>query len=415
MSFAGYACRVCGGQFGPDELTYRCPRGCGNVEVRVDARRADRDAISASRDPSLWRYSSLLPVETPPDDAGPLRAVGGTPLYLAPRLARRLGLERLWLKDEGRMPSASLKDRASSVVVQRARAIGAKRVITASTGNAGVALAAMAPCAGIDPVILVPETAPPAKLAQLAIFGATVLLVKGSYDDAFELSEAAADKLGWYCRNTGMNPFTVEGKKTVAFEVAEQLGWRAPELVFVSVGDGNILMGVYKGFRELVELGFIERMPRLVGVQAEGSSPIARAFLAASDRIEPVTTHTLADSIAAGRPADGARALRAVRETEGRFVIVSDDDILAAIRTLGMEAAVFAEPAAAAAHAGLEQLARAGELSGVREAVVLITGNGLKDISAATRAASSRAPVIEPTLEALTAALEQSSGAKRST
>lgn len=404
--FLGYACRRCRAELRPDEATYRCPHCSGNLDVRCDFGKVSREALAQSRDPSLWRYAALLPVPVPADDAGPLRAVGGTPLVAAPRLARRLGLGRLWLKDEGRMPTASLKDRASAVVVQRAKALGKSPIITASTGNAGVALAAMAPCAGIEPVILVPESAPPAKLAQLAVFGARVVLVRGSYDDAFALSEAAARELGWYCRNTAQNPFTTEGKKTVSFEVAEQLGWRAPDRVFVSVGDGNILVGVHKGFRELCELGFIDRMPKLVGVQAEGSSPIARAFLSGSDRIEPCTTDTLADSIAAGNPADGERALTAVRETGGAFVTVSDAEILAAIATLGQGAQVFAEPAAAAAFAGLEK----SGLGAGEEVVVLITGSGLKDVGAAMRAVQSRPPSIDPTLEALRAALAQKEG-----
>lgn len=405
MSFVGYACSRCGGRFTPEQATYRCPKGCENLDVVLDFSAAQKQDISQSRDPSLWRYAPLLPVEVPPDEAGPLRGVGGTPLYAAPRGAARLGLGQLWLKDEGRMPTGSLKDRASAVVVQRAKAIGAPRVITASTGNAGVALAAMAPCAGVEAIIVVPETAPAGKLAQLAIFGARVVLVKGSYDDAFEVSDAAARELGWYCRNTGHNPFTVEGKKTVAFEIAEQLSWRAPEWVVVSVGDGNILVGVHKGFRELVEIGFIDRMPKILGVQAEGSSPIARAFEAGTDVIEPVVTHTLADSIAAGKPADGPRALRAVRDTEGAFVIVSDDEILAAIAALGADAAVFAEPAAAAAYAGLERARVGGIVPAGAEVVTLVTGNGLKDVAAATRAARHVAPVIDPTLDALRAAL----------
>ncbi|MCA9595826.1 MAG: threonine synthase [Myxococcales bacterium] len=405
MSFVGYACSRCGGRFTPEQATYRCPKGCENLDVVLDFSAAQKQDISQSRDPSLWRYAPLLPVEVPPDEAGPLRGVGGTPLYAAPRGAARLGLGQLWLKDEGRMPTGSLKDRASAVVVQRAKAIGAPRVITASTGNAGVALAAMAPCAGVEAIIVVPETAPAGKLAQLAIFGARVVLVKGSYDDAFEVSDAAARELGWYCRNTAHNPFTVEGKKTVAFEIAEQLSWRAPEWVVVSVGDGNILVGVHKGFRELVEIGFIDRMPKILGVQAEGSSPIARAFEAGTDVIEPVVTHTLADSIAAGKPADGPRALRAVRDTEGAFVIVSDDEILAAIAALGADAAVFAEPAAAAAYAGLERARVGGIVPAGAEVVTLVTGNGLKDVAAATRAARHVAPVIDPTLDALRAAL----------
>jgi threonine synthase len=412
MAFAGYACSGCQARFGPKDATYRCPRCSSNLEVIVDAEGVSRDAIAARRDPSLWRYAELLPVELPSDADGPLRSVGGTPLYDARRAAGRLGLVRLWLKDEGRLPTASLKDRASAVVVQRARALGVDRVITASTGNAGVALAAMARSAGIEAVIVVPETAPPAKLAQLAVFGARVVLVRGSYDDAFELSETAARELGWYCRNTGQNPFTVEGKKTVAFEVAEQLGWRAPDRVVVPVGDGNILMGVYKGFRELVELGFIERMPKITGVQAEGSSPIARAFSTGSQTIEPVVTSTLADSIAAGRPADGIRALRAVRATGGSFVIVSDQQILDAIAHLGTDAAVFAEPAASAAQAGLEKALELGEIAPSEEVVVLITGNGLKDVAAATRATGRPPQPIEPSLDALRAALAEHRGTK---
>jgi threonine synthase len=399
--FLGYSCRRCNAELGPDEATYRCPRCSGNLDVRCDIAQTDRDRIAQSRDPSLWRYAPLLPVPVAADDAGPLRGVGGTPLYCAPRLAQELGLGRVWLKDEGRMPTGSLKDRASAVVVQRARALGLSPIITASTGNAGVALAAMAPCAGIAAVILVPASAPPAKLAQLQVFGAQLVLVRGSYDDAFDLSEAAAREFGWYCRNTAQNPFTTEGKKTVSFEIAEQLGWRAPDRVFVSVGDGNILVGVHKGFSELLALGFIDRMPKIMGVQAEGSSPIARAFLAGSDRIEPCQTNTLADSIAAGRPADGERALAAVRETGGAFVIVSDDQILEAIPKLGRAAQVFAEPAAAAAYAGLDALARAGELASDEEVVVLVTGTGLKDVGAAMRAVPGAPPSIEPSLSAL--------------
>ncbi len=406
----GYACPRCRGEFGSDDATYRCPRCAGNLEVRSDSTGATREGISQSRDASLWRYAQLLPVAVPAAAAGPLRNVGGTPLYASPRLAAPLGVGRVWLKDDGRMPTASLKDRASAVVVQRAKALGVRTIIAASTGNAGVALAAMAPCAGLESVILVPASAPPAKIAQLQIFGARLVLVRGSYDDAFTLAETAAAELGWYCRNTGYNPFTAEGKKTVAFEIAEQLGWRAPDRVFVPVGDGNILVGVHKGFRELLQLGFIERMPKLVGVQAEGSSPIARAFLAGSDRIEPCQTHTLADSIAAGRPADGERALGAVRDTGGAFVVVSDAQILAAMATLGGRAQVFAEPAAAAAYAGLAVMAEAGKLGASEEMVVLVTGSGLKDVGAATRAVGAAAPTIDPTLPALRAVLAHRGG-----
>jgi len=391
--------------FNPDEATYRCPRCGGNLDVRIDFSRAARADLETSRDGSLFRYARLLPVEVPGEGDGPLRSVGGTPLYDAPRIARRLGLRRVWIKDEGRMPTGSLKDRASAIVVQRARAIGAPRILTASTGNAGVALAAMARCAELEAIVLVPENAPKAKLAQLAVFGARVIRVRGSYDDAFALSESAAAAFGWYCRNTGQNPFTVEGKKTVSFEIAEQLSFRAPDRVVVSVGDGNILVGVHKGFRELLALGWIDRMPKILGVQASGSSPIAQAWARGDDVIHEVQTNTLADSIAAGRPADGERALRAVRATGGAFIIVEDAEILAAIPALGDGIAVFAEPAASAAYAGLQKAREQGIVDAAEEVVVLVTGSGLKDVGAAERAVARTSPVIAPSLDELRDAL----------
>lgn len=406
MRFVGYHCDGCGRDLGPEEAVYRCP-SCGeNLSVRPDFASVTRAQIEASRDPSLWRYAPLLPVAVPGAESGPLASVGGTPLYDAPRAAARFGVARVSLKDEGRMPTGSLKDRASAVVVQRAREIGDVPIITASTGNAGVALAAMARAAGREAVILVPESAPPAKIAQLMIYGARLALVRGSYDDAFALSEVAARELGWYCRNTGQNPFTLEGKKTAAFEIAEQLGWQVPDRVFVSVGDGNIISAVHKGFRELLQLGWIERIPKLMGVQAAGSSPIYAAFASGSRAIEEVQAHTLADSISAGRPSDGRRALAAARDSGGAMLSVSDDAILSAIASLGRDAAVFAEPAAAAAYAGLEQAASQGRLDESEHVLVLITGTGLKDVGAATRAAGAKPPIIEPELGALQRALE---------
>jgi len=407
MRFIGTICSGCGAELGPADATYVCPSCGSNLDVRLDMSvPRPRAEVEQSTDRSMWRYAPLLPVPPPDDSDGPLCSVGGTPLVRADRVARSAGVARAWIKDEGRQPTGSLKDRASAVVVQRAREMGVQTLVTASTGNAGVALAAMACAAGLEAVILVPESAPRAKIAQLQIFGARLLLVRGSYADAFELAAEAARELGWYCRNTGTNPFTVEGKKTAAFEVAEQLGWRAPDRVVVPVGDGNILTGVHKGFSELLELGWIGRMPRLTGVQAEGSSPIARAYAAGSDEIRPVEASTLADSISAGRPSDGARALRAARQTGGGFVTVADEEILGSIAALGRDAAVFAEPAAAAAHAGLLALRRDGALSPDEEVVLLVTGSGLKDVDAAVRAAGKAPPVIDPEVAALCSALE---------
>ncbi len=417
-AFLGYRCSGCGTEFPPDPIRYTCPRDGSNLDVALDLeavrRRSAPGQIERSLEGSMWRYLPLLPVGDPGLVGTPLRSVGGTPLFESPRLAKRHELRRLWLKDDGRNPTASLKDRASALVVARAREIGAEKIVTASTGNAGAALAGMAAAAQMPAVIFAPRTAPPAKVAQLLVFGAQVFLVDGSYDDAFDLTLQASQAFGWYCRNTGYNPFTAEGKKTAAFEIAEQFHhassgagnspWQVPDAVFISVGDGNILSGIHKGFRDLAALGWIERLPRLYGVQAEGSAAIARAFAAGEDTIRPVKADTLADSIAVDLPRDGLRALRAVRDTGGAFVTVSDEAILSAIAELGREAAVFAEPAGAAAYAGLAEAIRRGMIGEEDQIVVLITGNGLKDVPAALRSVG-EAPVVAPTLDAVRKAM----------
>ena len=275
---------------------------------------------------SLWRYLALLPVDDPGGIGTPLRAAGWTPVYDVPRLRERLCFPYLWLKDESRNPSASFKDRASAIVVGRAREIKAEVVVTASTGNAGAALACMAAAVGQKAVIFAPRTAPPAKIAQLLIFGAQVLLVDGTYDQAFDLTIQCAGEFGWYCRNTGYNPFTLEGKKTAMLEIWEW--WRGldapiqkqrPLNVFVSVGDGNIISGLHKGLRDLEALRLLpetvsKEAPygiRLFGVQTEGSAAVANAYLAGTETITPVHANTLADSISVDLPRDGTRAVRA--------------------------------------------------------------------------------------------------------
>jgi threonine synthase len=258
----------------------------------------------------------------------------------------------------------------------------------------------MAAAAGIPAVIFAPEAAPQAKVAQLLMFGARVILVKGNYDAAFDLSVQASKEFGWYCRNTGYNPFTVEGKKTAAFEICEQLGWRAPDRVFVSVGDGNIISGITKGFRDLLALGWIDRMPKMMGVQAIGSAACANAWAANNETITPVQGTTLADSISVDLPRDGVRAVRAVRDSDGAYILVSDDEILAAMRDLARGIAVFAEPAGTAAYAGFTKAVHEGLMGADETVVVMNTGNGLKDVKAAMRAAGG-ATVIEPTIEAV--------------
>jgi threonine synthase len=417
--FRGYRCSICGQEYVEGEVTYTCPQDGGNLDVLLDEaaiREATNPAeIMASRDESIWRYLPLLPVDDPGHAGTPLRAVGWTPLFRPQRLAGRLGLHDLWLKDDGRNPTASFKDRASAVVVARAEAIGADVVITASTGNAGAALAGMAAAVGMPAVILAPKNAPKAKVAQLLIFGARVILVDGTYDEAFDLSLEASKAFDWYCRNTGYNPFTAEGKKTAAFEICEQLTnlsgstnarvWQPPDAVFVSVGDGNIISGLHKGFKDLLSLGWVEEIPRIFGVQSRGSAAIFNAFKRGTESIEPVKADTLADSISVDLPRDGLRALRAATQTGGAFIAVPDESILAAMRDLARQAGVFAEPAGATAYAGLVQAVAQGLVDSRDRIVVLNTGNGLKDIPAAMQAAGEPV-VIQPDLGELRRVLD---------
>jgi threonine synthase len=408
--FIGYRCSICGQEYSLDEVQYTCPKDGGNLDVTLDyatlRRQIHPAEISASKEPSLWRYLPLIPVEEPGGEGTPLHAAGWTPVFSPPRLAKALGLQYLWVKDESRNPTASFKDRASAVVVARARQIGAEVVVTASTGNAGAALAGMAAAVGQKAVIFAPRTAPPAKVAQLLIFGAQVLLVDGTYDEAFDLTILAAQEFSWYCRNTGYNPFTLEGKKTAALEIWEWynfLARRTPQAaaltIFVSVGDGNIISGLHKGFKDLLALGWLEQMPRIIGVQAEGSAAIANAFQAGTEVITPVSAKTLADSISVDLPRDGVRAVRAASQTGGTYVVVSDAEILAAIAALG-RVGIFAEPAGATSYAGLVKAARLGLVKPEDPILVLNTGSGLKDVRAAMQAVS-EAPIIEPTLSAV--------------
>lgn len=415
--FRGYRCSLCGSEYAPDEITYVCTKDGGNLDVVLDyealrAKYQPADIISRT-DFSLWRYLPLLPVPEYPGSATPLHRVGWTPVYTLRRLSEKLGLKQLWLKDESGNPTASFKDRASAVLLARAHEIRAEVVVTASTGNAGAALAGMAAAVGEKAIVLAPKTAPPAKVAQLLIFGATVILVDGSYDDAFDLTVKAADEFGWYCRNTGYNPFTAEGKKTAAFEIWEW--WQtahealhgrigegaehAPLTILIPVGDGNIISGIHKGFKDLAALEWLPRLPRLIGVQARGSAAIAKAFHADTEEITSVSARTVADSISVDLPRDGVRAVRAARETGGTYVTVTDKEILQAVAELG-RLGIFAEPAGATAYAGLVRAISQGLVSTDEPVLVLNTGSGLKDVKAAMRAVAP-APVIEPTLQSL--------------
>ena len=406
--FLGYECSLCGKKYAPEEVTYTCPADGGNLNVLLDyeaiKEKYQPDDITCRTETSLWRYLPLLPVSNPGGEETPLYAAGWTPTYALPKLAEKLGLDNLWLKDESSNPTASFKDRASAILVARAKEIGAEVIVTASTGNAGAALAGMSAAVGQKSVIFAPKTAPVAKIAQLLVFGAEVMLVDGTYDDSVELAVKAANEFGWYCRNTGYNPFTVEGKKTAAFEIWEwslkALGENdKPLTVFVSVGDGNIISGIHKGFKDLEKLGWLKQMPRIIGVQAEGSAAIANAYNAGTEEIAAISATTSADSISVDMPSDGVRALRAATETNGQYVLVNNDAIIASIAELG-QVGVFAEPAGATAYAGLAEAISKGVVNRDDPVLVLNTGSGLKDVNAALKAVS-EAPIIAPTLEAV--------------
>ena len=402
---AALRCISCGVEYDPTRVDYTCP-SCGprrgTLEVLYDydrlRRTLNRSSFSETGLSSMWRYEALLPIEDR-RFIQPLR-VGWTPLYTFPRLAKELRLAAFYVKDDGQNPTASYKDRASSVVVIKAQETSRPVVTCASTGNAASSLSGFAASTSLQTIIFVPERAPEAKVAQLLIYGAKVFLVHGSYDVAYDLAAEAAEAFGWYNRSAAVNPYLVEGKKTGAFEIAEQLEWNPPDLVFVGVGDGSVVSGLCKGFDELARLGLIDHAPRVVGVQADGSAPIARAFAAYRGRtvaIEDGDAHTVADSICVGKPRDVVKAVTYVARNGGEFVTVSDSEILDAIVTLARATGVFAEPAGAASYAGLRKLAATGRLEG-RTAAVVVSGNGLKDVASPRAIVGSPVPV-EPSLK----------------
>lgn len=384
----GLRCVSCGKEQKASADATICPHCGGILDVEYDydyiRSTTSREAISQSDDYTMWRYRPFLPVKT--DTVLPPLAVGWTPLYSAPRLGEALGLTHLWIKDDGQNPTASLKDRASALAVAKAVEAGYDTVACSSTGNAASSLAGSAAAAGLKSYIFVPERAPMGKLTQLLIFGATVISVQGNYEQTFVLSRDAIEKYGWYNRNAAINPYLMEGKKTVALEIAEQLGWQAPDYVALSVGDGCTIAGVWKGFRDLYAAGFIPKLPRLISVQAEKTCPINRA-VETGRPWEPMEEDTLADSIAVGVPRNPDKAIAAIRESDGLTVEVSDQEILNAMALVGRTCGVFAEPAGAAGTAGLIKLCKMGKIPRDAAVVSIVTGNGLKDTANGMKAA----------------------------
>jgi threonine synthase len=384
----GLKCVVCG-VLHTTRVAYTCPV-CGIegiLDVQYDypgiAKRLTRRRLASRHDTTHWRYRELLPIRM--DAALPDLSVGWTPVTFAGALARHLALKTLYLKDDGRNPTGSLKDRASAIGVVKAREKRQRIVACASTGNAASSLAGMAASLGLRSVIFVPERAPEPKVTQLLVFGATVLRVRGSYQQAFLLCQRACERWGWYNRNCAINPYLVEGKKTAGLEILEQLNWQPPDWVAVSVGDGCTIAGVWKAFREMKILGLINRTPRMLGVQAEGAAPVTAAFRS-GEPLQPVAPQTIADSIAVGVPRNWRKAVLAVRESGGSMVNTSDDEILEAMRSIGRFTGIFAEPAAATAVAGVRRAAEEGIIGRRASVLAVVTGNGLKDIRSARTA-----------------------------
>jgi len=360
----------------------------------------------AARSAHIWRYLELLPVS--PDISPPRLDVGWTPVYDTPRLAEVIGIGRLLLKDDGSNPTSSFKDRASAIGVMKAKEFGRQEVACASTGNAASSLAGLSAAFGLKSYIFVPERAPDPKVTQLLIFGATVFRIRGTYEDAFELCRLACETFGWYNRNSGTNPFLVEGKKTAGLEIAEQCREAMPDWVVVSVGDGCTIGGIGKGLQEMNRLGIIPRIPRLLGVQAQGARPIVDAFVSGQELV-PSRVNTVADSIAVGTPRNWRRAIGQVRQSDGTIIAVEDEEILDAMRVTARHSGVFGEPAGVAGVAGLRRAVRLGLVKKSASALVVITGNGLKDIQTA-RVAAGEEMLIEPRLEAVKAALADAPG-----
>jgi len=396
----GYRCFSCNQQQSAHFSGWVCPSCGGNLEVENDPNTIMEQVRRSPFD------TTRIPLQ-----------IGNTPLYRAERLGQSIGLRNLYLKDDTVNPSASSKDRASAAAVIRALDTGADVVAVASTGNAGSSLACIAAAAGLQAVVLVPERAPVAKLTQALSFGAKVLAVQGSYDDAFDLCLAASNEFGWFNRSTGYNAFTREGKKVCAWEIWASLEGRIPDRIVVATGDGNLVSGMWKGWRELKAVGLVDRLPKLDCAQSSGSDAISRTIQAirqsgstdiewANVDIAAVNATTVADSISVDRPRDGLAAVRAIIESGGEAVVVPDDEILAAIPEMASQSGIFPEPAAAAPWAAVKQMVRENTIAADETVVCLVSGSGLKDIQGAQAAAGSP-QVIEPSLEAVRNALSK--------
>ena len=396
----GLRCTSCKRVYSPDSGLFTCPV-CGpykgTLEVLYDydaiGKKFNRKNWIVPELPGHYRYIKLLPFED--TKLIPPLLVGYTPLIKSEFFEKKYHIKGLYLKDDTREPTLSYKDRASSIAAIKAKEANANGIIVASTGNAASSMAGFGASIGMPVYVLAPRSIPEGKLLQLLLFNAKVILIDGNYDTSFDLSLKVAEKTGLYLRSTAVNPYLSEGKKTAAFEIAEQLEYNMPSYVFVPVGDGCIIESVYKGFNELKRLGFIEKIPHMVGVQAEKSAPLVRAYENNTDEIEFIENpETVADSINVGVPRDGVKALKSVKESNGFFIGVSDEEILEAISELAKYTGIFTEPAAGAAFAGFKKAIKENRIPHDATCVILLTGNGLKDPRAIKRIAKKDVPVV---------------------
>jgi threonine synthase len=388
---ARYVCERC---FGPLEVTYASRAGADPEELRRRIQAGPH---------SIWRYGDFLPVDSPPKGTLP---AGWTPLLRADRLAEALGLREVWVKNDAANPTHSFKDRVVSVALARARELGFTTVACASTGNLANAVAAHAAAAGLESYVFIPADLEEQKILATGVYGTNIVAVRGNYDDVNRLCTEVSGEHDWAFVNINMRPYYAEGSKTLAYETAEQLGWRLPHRVVAPIASGSLFTKIARGFQEWIELGLVEgELPIFHGAQADGCSPVANAYREGHDFCRPVKPDTIAKSLAIGNPADGPYALELARRSQGTIESVSDDDIREGIRLLARTTGIFTETAGGVTTAVLAELARRGAIDPDERVVLYITGEGLKTLD--TVRGTFETTEIEPSFAAFEAARER--------